>query len=203
MSIKTIDLTEIFSSPTPAVSQPTADFEEQPQTTAQTTDFTPPAAQPQTVQTIPADDDADELPMDPEEIADMIVDGVDVVQQYIYPLVYDRLLFTKEEKTDLRLTLQKIKQARRENKVDENGNVTIALTAYEQNLLEKQDESIAYDEELVPLTEKEQRWLKKPLTKLLAKSNYKVSPLSGLIVAAVIITLPRLLPMFGIKRNKQ
>lgn len=203
--MKVIDITEILSQQTPPVNQPKADFEA-PEAKPDNGNFEEkPAPAPPIESPIPehVSDDDDAMPMDPEDIADMIVDGIDMVQQYLYPIVYDRLLFTKQEKADLREALKEIKKAKRENQVDEKGNVTINLTAYQQDLLEKQSESLEYEEEIVPLSEKEQGWLKKPLARMLKAANTKVNPVTGLIVAAIIITLPRVLPILGNLRKKQ
>lgn len=191
---KVIDITGIFGTPTPTVSQPSSDFEEQPHIEQPGNFSQPPAPVPPPA---PAAEDTEELPMEPEEIAEMLVDAVDMVQQWAYPALYNKIVFTKEERSDLKELLKKLKAAKREGKIDSEGNIQVTLSPYDQELIEKHDESIAYEEELVPLEEKEINWLKKPLSKLLAASKYKVSPASGLIVAALIVTLPRALPLLA------
>ena len=137
--------------------------------------------------------------VDDEDTAEMLIDAYDMLGQFVLPWMYQRALFTAEERTQLKATLEKIKKSKK----DTDGKVTITYTEEEQDLLMMNEESEAYERDIVPLSDKEIAAIKKPLIKLIAKIDMNVSPLSALSFVMLMTSVPRLLPVVGAMRDKK
>lgn len=135
--------------------------------------------------------------VNPEESAQMIVDCFDVTMQFVMPMLHEGALFTKEERETLKDLAHRIKKAEKEGKED------FEVTSSERTLVQLQDESEEYASEIVPLSEREVENLKKPLTKLLERMKFNMSPGKALAFTGFMITWPRVLPIMGAIRERR
>lgn len=131
---------------------------------------------------------------DPEETADILIDAYDSVNMFVYPIMYDAAMFTKDERQRLKGILQKVDEA---SSKKPDGDQSITITFTEQELLKRYDESAAYADEIVPLNEREINSIKKPLVRYIRTINFKASPLGALIFTVFITSIPRVLPILG------
>jgi predicted trehalose synthase len=139
--------------------------------------------------------------VDDEDTAQMIIDAYDALNGFLLPVLYERAAMTKTERKALKETLRKIRSNER-NK-SEDGSVSIEFSQQEVELLSIADEAKDYEEDLVPLTEKEIKAIKKPLTKLISKIDVNVSPLGALSFVLILTAVPRILPLLGVARSKK
>ena len=193
-----IKIDEIISQPITQVSEPT---------------FTPPPeiltdqpgqqiASPQTVEQEPEETEGN-IPLDPEETADLIIELLDTGQQWIYPKLYENALFSKSEKAILRELNNKLLDKEISVKKGEDTDpLKIEFTVTERTLLRKTKELEIYETEIVPLDERDKNLLRKPLIKILQNANVEMSPGAALSFAIIVISVTRALPLIGAAKNK-
>jgi hypothetical protein len=143
-------------------------------------------------------DDREDLSdiVDPEESAEFLIDAYDTAQQFLLPIIYERAAFTKTERQELKQLARQYKHAKREKE-------KLSLDERQQNLLIMWTEAEEYEENIVPLDDKEIRKLKKPLISVLRRSNFKTSPGTALIIAAAMTVFPRLIPLMDLSKEKK
>jgi len=131
-------------------------------------------------------DNANGALYDSSKLAPAIVDGGDMLIQQMFPILYEKSAFTKDEIIGMKAFAyrQKIQAKQRETTITEDEQKYAALL-------------IEYDEyvESLPLTVKEKQSIIEPLKTLLKDVNYQTSPGNALIIAVGMVMLPRLLPV--------
>ncbi len=134
--------------------------------------------------------------IDPEESAELITDILELGNKYVMPWLYRKAAFSKDETLEIKDLVRLSKLAKeKEEKLEINKN--------ELHLLELFDDSIYYEEEIVPYTETELEKIKRPLSKLLQNFKIKTSPLAALCITLVMTTIPRLIPLFGLSKARK
>lgn len=119
------------------------------------------------------------------ENASMIVGTIDALQTLTLPFLYQRSMFTREE----RLRLKKIQKMQQSD--DE-----IVLNEDDQSLLDKYDTFLQLKDS-VPFTDMESKALIEPLAKILKKYNMSLGPEIMLFTALATVSIPRFLPLFS------
>lgn len=122
-----------------------------------------------------------------EEEAEIYIDLFDAAQELGFTFAYKKFLLSAEDKEVLKLIKEKTKAL----KGADIENIT--FTKHELKVLDKAAE-IDEDIEALPLTDKEINRLKKPLTACLEIWGRSTNPSTALSLAALSITVPRLLP---------
>jgi hypothetical protein len=144
-----------------------------------------------------------DIPLDPEETAEAFIDIFDLGQSIIFPKLYERALFSPADKLLLSAVNEKVLNKQVATNADEDQEPEkIQFTAAELKQLRKAKELEDYTTEIVPLTEKEKDSLKKPLVKLLNVSNVNLSPGIALVISVVIISITRMAPILGAKKQR-
>ena len=190
-----IKIDEIISQPIEPVKEP---------------DFTPPPdiltdkpepATPEQVEQM--EEEGGNIPLDPEETADLIIELLDTGQQWIYPKLYENALFSKQDKAILKELQNKILDKEISVKKGEDSEpLKVEFSVTERKLLRKTNELEIYETEIVPLDERDKNLLRKPLIKILQNANVEMSPGAALSFAIVVITVTRALPLIGAAKNK-
>lgn len=138
---------------------------------------------------IPMDDadDAEQIEMGlpADETAEMLVEGLQAIQVFVLPALYEREFFTPQERSKIRLIIQK---------AGKNGKKEIELDDEDLILLNKANDYEEYRDKL-PFTASEKKMLLKPLTKLFAQKGVAMSPTTAFIIALVVVSLPRWTPI--------
>ena len=116
--------------------------------------------------------------------ASMIVGTIDALQTLSLPFLYQRSMFTREE----RLRLKDIKKMQQSD--DE-----LVLTEDDQSLLDKYDTFLQLKDS-VPFTDMESKALIDTLAKILKKYNMSLGPEIMLFTALATVSVPRFLPLF-------
>lgn len=173
-----------------SISNPVLDAEpgaEQSATTESENDFVPeseiPIVEPQKVL------------YDSTKLAPAIVDVIDTLLSEGLPMLYEATL-DKEDKVAMKILARKYRMKKDSGEIrfnDEDMRVMDVYLSYEE-----------YCNEL-PLTESEKKSLLEPLIEVLKDVNYQTSPTNALIIAAVLIMIPRALPLgvnFMSKKNE-
>ena len=121
----------------------------------------------------------------PEKTAKLIVDGGGIFIETVFPFLYKQSLSTEES-----AMLQSFRY-----KFDElKKNRTATLNESEQKGMEITIDFDDYCKQL-PLNKDEQKSIIEPLTEVLKKINFKASPETALIIACLLVFLPRSLPL--------
>lgn len=128
-----------------------------------------------------------------KDFADIIINGVDALQTKFLPSLYEKQILKREDLNKVKLILTRIDAQRK--------NQTLDLTETDLYLLNKADEIAEYAKTL-PLTTEEKNNIRKPLIHVLSNVNFKTSPETALITAALMVFLPRLLPLINNLTNK-
>ncbi len=186
----------VVSQPTPAVPEP-----EPVRPPADVADHLAPAEEYSTPEDQADEADQYTVPLDPEETADTIIELYDLGQNILFPKLYEKVLFSPADKATLRAVNQKIA----DNgiiKGAEQEPVKIEFKPAELKQLRKAQELEDYTNEVVPLTDKEKDSLKKPLTKLLNVTSVSLTPGKALLIAIVVISISRVIPLLGAKKQR-
>jgi hypothetical protein len=122
---------------------------------------------------------------DSRKLAPAIIDTVDVIISEGFPLFYQQTL-SKEDRQAMKLLARKYRNAKNADKM--------ILTEDDQRIMEIY---IDYEDfcEGLPLSEDEKKSLLEPLIEVLKDVNYTTSPGNALIVALILIMIPRCLPL--------
>lgn len=127
----------------------------------------------------PADD------WNPAEIADLIVDTIDFVQDKGGAFLHHKTLFTKQQNNDLRNMI--VEYGIQSNKTT---RTTKPLTYYEKWLLERQKAHEEY-KEILPFTDEEKTRLKNAWRRYLKGKNVKIGDGAALAVTMFSVMAPR------------
>ena len=119
------------------------------------------------------------------ENASMIVGTIDALQTLTLPFLYQRSMFTREE----RLRLKEIKKMQQSDE-------ELFLTEDDQVLLDKYDTFLQLKDS-VPFTDMESKMLIDPLAKIFKKYNMSLGPEIMLFTALATVSIPRFLPLFS------
>ncbi len=121
---------------------------------------------------------------DATNTASMVVASYDALQTLTFPFLYQRALFTKEE----RQTLKNIKVKMRQSGV-------ASLDEHEQILFDKYT-TYSDIKDSVSFTEDETQLIIQPLAEVFKKYNISLGPEMLLLGALATVSLPRFLPFF-------
>lgn len=141
------------------------------------------------------DEEKEDNTIDASELTDLIIDGGDMAMEYLMPFLYRKSLDPKDVQTMKEIANEyKKAKGKKEN--------VLTFTAEQQRVMEIY---IDYEEytESIPLTTKEKKNLRKPLSKVLSSVDFKASPMNTLIAVVFMIMLPRLLPIIANKISKK
>lgn len=116
--------------------------------------------------------------------ASMVVGTIDALQTLTLPFLYQRAMFTREE----RMRLKQIKQMQQSDE-------ELVLTEEDQVLLDKYDTFLQLKDS-VPFTDMESKMLIDPLAKIFKKYNMSLGPEIMLFTALATVSVPRFLPLF-------
>jgi len=116
--------------------------------------------------------------------ASMVVGTIDALQTLTLPFLYQRAMFTRDE----RLRLKQIKQMQQSDE-------ELILTEEDQILLDKYDTFLQLKDS-VPFTDMESKMLIDPLAKIFKKYNMSLGPEIMLFTALATVSVPRFLPLF-------
>ena len=122
--------------------------------------------------------------IDPETSADLLIGALDMVQSSGLTFVKRRKTFAVDEWRRLRQLAWR-KRAHGEITTDDADQM---LMAREEEFREVVDD--------FPFTDKEHERLMKPMTAMLEEKNVKVSPVFALIIAVIVIMVPRIIATF-------
>lgn len=122
-----------------------------------------------------------------EELTDLVIDTADLIIETTFPYLYRSTLGADTLQT-LNSIVKEYKKAKLSNKKE------VVLDEKQQEAMEVY---IDYDDYVqnLSLEEKEKKKLRGPLKKVLGSVNFKASPGNALIIVAIIIMAPRLLPL--------
>ena len=120
---------------------------------------------------------------DTSTLAPAIVDGVDAVMQQVFPIFYEKSAFTDDERKLVKILSHKLKNQRETTLTEKDLSLQAACAEYEEYVSK------------LPLTANEKKQLVKPLSEMLKDVNLATTPTNALILAALLIALPRLLPL--------
>jgi hypothetical protein len=115
----------------------------------------------------------------------MLVEGLQAIQVFVLPALYEREFFTPSERSKIRLIIQK---------AGKNGKKEVELDDDDLILLNKANDYEEYRDKL-PFSASEKKMLLKPLTKLFAQKGVAMSPTTAFIIALVVVSLPRWTPI--------
>lgn len=129
----------------------------------------------------------------PSEVAELIVDTIDLLQEKGGEFLHFKTLFTPEQKDDLRQILIEfgIKSDRPSVKAN---NRRTSLTFYQKSLLKRYDEHNEYVS-LAPFTEDESTRLKNAWRRYLKGKNVAISDGWALAVTMLSVMAPRIIPI--------
>ena len=116
--------------------------------------------------------------------ATMVVGTIDALQTLSLPFLYQRSMFTRDE----RLRLKQIKKMQQSDE-------ELILTEDDQVLLDKYDTFLQLKDS-VPFTDMESKMLIDPLAKIFKKYNMSLGPEIMLFTALATVSVPRFLPLF-------
>lgn len=189
-----VDLIEILKKPVELKNEgiKASDFMSESESTVNNTtinmnDFDlPPPPPPQPQQQAPSKPRLSESEY--EQQAEMTIMVFDGLQSLTLPWLYQRSMFTKEER-------KKLKELNEKKKKPE-----VELTEEDLKLEEKY---ATYKElcDAVPYTEKEVETLKGPLAKVFSKYNVQLGPEALFLSALLYVSIPRYLPLFSKLEN--
>lgn len=134
-----------------------------------------------------------------DDAAAMFVDAIDAINDFAMPMLFERQAYTKAERPLVRQILKKF----RTEAVRTESGVTVNFTPQEVELLEIAAEVENYEENIVPLKQRERSMLKKPIKRLLSSKKVKVSPWTGIWVSLGIISLSRGLPILQMAKERR
>lgn len=122
-----------------------------------------------------------------EELTDLVIDTADLIIETTFPYLYRSTLEPDTLQT-LNTIVKEYKKAKVANKKE------VVLDEKQQEAMEVY---IDYDDYVnnLALEDKEKKKLRGPLKKVLSSVNFKASPGNALIIVAIIIMAPRLLPL--------
>ena len=160
----------------PPISEPSADDER----------FTPPPPEAETViPEIKMKDSADgenvDAEMSPDDSADLLISGLNAINKFFLPKLYEREFFTPLQRHKVKILLRKVKMS---------GKGTVTLTDDDLSVMEKFEDYETYVES-VPFTKDEIQNIKTPLKKLMVGRGMTISPTWALIIALLFVMLPR------------
>lgn len=178
-----LDLTDILNSPTevkePQITSGVDTTDTTADVTADNDDFAPETPENK------IEEKTKEVLLDSSKLAPNIVDMVDLLLSKGMPFLYDATLNT-EDKTAMKIIAQKYKA--------QKASQTLTLTEEDQRIISIYIDREEYCKEL-ELSEKEKKSLVEPLSELLKDVNYQASPSTTLLIAIVLILIPRLFPV--------
>lgn len=191
-----IDLIDILQEPTELKSEGIKEFDFQPQTTEQPIAVEQPKAEinPDDFNLNPPQPQP-EQPQKPRlseseyaEQAEMSIALFDGLQTLTLPWLYQKSMFSKKEREQLKQLNEKRKQPE------------VELTEDDLQLEEKYR---TYKQlcDQIPYTEKEVELLKGPLAKVFSKYNIQLGPEFMLFTALAYVSIPRYLPLFSKLEN--
>jgi hypothetical protein len=122
---------------------------------------------------------------DSRKLAPALIDTVDVIISEGFPLFYQQTL-SKEDRQAMKLLARKYRTLKDANKM--------ILTEDDQRIMEIYIDYEDYCESL-PLSEDEKKSLLEPLIEVLKEVNYTSSPGNALIIAVILIMIPRCFPL--------
>lgn len=122
---------------------------------------------------------------DSKKLAPAIIDTVDIIISEGFPLFYQQTL-SKEDRQAMKVLARKYRTNKDADK--------FILTEDDQRIMEIYIDYEDYCEGL-PLTEDEKKSLLDPLIEVLKDVNYVSSPGNALIVAVILIMIPRCFPL--------
>lgn len=122
---------------------------------------------------------------DSRKLAPAIIDTVDIIISEGFPLFYQQTL-SKEDRQAMKVLARKYRTLKDADK--------FVLTEDDQRIMEIYIDYEDYCEGL-PLTEDEKKSLLDPLIEVLKDVNYVSSPGNALIVAVILIMIPRCFPL--------
>lgn len=148
-------------------------------------DFDEPDPEKETSSTGAAAGIAGKLSYSPEKLAKTIVEGVETAVEMGFPYLYQQSL----DKDD-RLALKQLARKYRNTK----NKKTVTLSEEDQRVMEIY---LDYDEftENLAFDADEKKSLAEPLAEVLKNMNYQTTPQNALIIAALIVIAPRLIPV--------
>jgi hypothetical protein len=123
---------------------------------------------------------------DTDKLADTIIDLADTIITNAGPYLYEYCLHPTER--------QGLKDLAKAYRLAKANSEKFKVTPDQETYLEIQTELEQY-EELLPFSESEKNSLHVPLKALLKEVSYQSSPKNALVMAATIITIPRILPL--------
>jgi hypothetical protein len=122
---------------------------------------------------------------DSRKLAPALIDTVDVLISEGFPLFYQQTL-SKEDRQAMKMLARKYRTLKDANKM--------TLTEDDQRIMEIYIDYEDYCEGL-PLSEDEKKSLLEPLIEVLKEVNYTSSPGNALIIAVILIMIPRCFPL--------
>lgn len=124
-----------------------------------------------------------EATYDSSTLAPAIIDGVDAIIQQVFPILYERSAFSESERKLIKVLAHKQRNKKETTLNDKELELMAACAEYEEYV------------DSLPLKETEKKQLLKPLSELLKDVNIATTPQNALIIAALMVALPRLLPI--------
>lgn len=123
---------------------------------------------------------------DNSKLAPAIVDGLDTIVSTVFPILHEKTLLTDLQKKQMKLLCLKYDISTKK--------IETTLSDTELELMSLYKEIEDYKKEL-PFTPVEKKSLIQPLTEILKDIKFQTSPQNALIIAVVLLLLPRLLPL--------
>ena len=120
---------------------------------------------------------------DSSTLAPAIIDGADAIIQQVFPILYEKTAFSEDERKLIKILAHKQKNKKETTLTDEDLSLMSACAEYENYI------------ESLPFTENEKKQILKPLSELLKDVNLQTTPGNALIIAVLIIMIPRLMPI--------
>lgn len=137
-------------------------------------------------QTGKLDEAAQNALFDSSQLAPVIIEGADTLIKQLFPVLYEKTAFTKDELIGMKAFSYKQRlQANKRETVIEHGDEKYAAMVEEYE---------AYVNGL-PLTEVEKKSILQPLKEVLKGVNYQTSPGNALLIAVALVMLPRAMPV--------
>ena len=120
---------------------------------------------------------------DSSTLAPAIVDGADLIMQQIFPILYEKTAFNEDERKLIKILAHTQKNKKETTLTDEDLTLMAACAEYENYI------------ETLPFTANEKKQILKPLSELLKDVSLQTTPGNALIIAVLIIMIPRLMPL--------
>jgi len=126
-----------------------------------------------------------------EDFADVMTEGLDMLGQLGGSFGYERTSFTAEQRRDLSELLDET-HYRSENHLQKT-----TATPYEKYLARRAKEMDDYNKKTLPMTPKEKKRFGRRFRKVLAQTNFKVSPGGALLASVIFYCVSRLIPILA------